>query len=134
MEADRAVDHNVFHHEFSLVVSSSSVNFDGAREYIQKYARELMPRGMNSNSRVMLLSGSHGFRDGKDALFDIEGIKSMVDDNGELIERQTRQFYEDWCKFFRLDVEGKDPRFYDENGQVGGVKNDLPTECQARKS
>ena len=123
----------MFHHEFSLVVSSSSVDFDGARVYIQKYVSELMPRGNNSNSRVMLLSGSHGFDDGKDALCDIEGIKSMVDDNGKLLERQTRQFYEDWCKFFRLDVEGGDPRIYDEQGQVKGVQNDFPPEWEGRK-
>ena len=94
MEDDSTVDQNVFHHEFSLVVSSSSVNFDGARVYIQNYVSELMPRGNNSNSRVMLLSGSHGFQDRKDALCDLKGVKSMHDDDGNLIPRQTRQFYE----------------------------------------
>ena len=96
------VDQNVFHHEFSLVVSSSSVNFDGARVYIQKYVSELMLRGNNSNSPVMLLSGSHGFKEQKDALCDLKGIKSLPGKDGKLIPRQTRKFNEVWCDFFSV--------------------------------
>ena len=125
-------DFNIFHHELSLVVSSSEVNFHGARAYIQKYVTELMPRGNNSNSRVMLLSGSHGFSDGTDALCDVKALESMNDANDEMIHRQTRKFYEAWCKFFKLEVEGEDPRIYDLNGQAQGVVNLLPPAWKAR--
>ena len=110
----------MFHQEFSLVVSSSSVNFQGTRAYIQKYVKELMPRGNDSNTRVLLLSGSHGFKDGRDALCSLDGLTSLNDG----MPNQTRYFYEEWCDFFRLDVEGEDPRVYDENKKVVGVKDD----------
>ena len=126
-------DMNVFHHEFSLVVSSSEVNFHGARAYIQKYVSDLMPRGNYSTSRLLLLSGSHGFADGRDALCDIEALKSMSDDKGEMIPRQTRRFYEAWCRFFKLEVENEDPRVYDEFGQVKEVTTRFTPEWRARR-
>ena len=115
MEDDTTVEENVFHHEFGIVVASSSVQFDGARVYIQHFISELMARGDDSSTKVLMLSGCHGFDDGKDALCHIKGIQSVNGDDGKLIQRQTRQFYEAWCDFFQLDVEGEDPRVYDDN-------------------
>ena len=91
-----------------------------------------MPRGHSSNTRVLLLSGSHGMEDGRDGLCDLEALQSVVYEDGQMIPRQTRSFYEKWCKFFKVDVEGEDPRVYDDNDQVLGVKNEEPPKWEAR--
>ena len=44
---------------------------------------------------------------------------------------QTRYFYEEWCDFFQLDIEGEDPRVY-ENGKVVGVKDHVPPQWGER--
>ena len=120
--------HNVFHHDFSLVVSSSGVTFQGARAYIQKYIREVMPKGNNATTRVLLLSGSHGTRSGNDALSSLDCLSSEM----KGMPNQTRLFYQEWCKFFKLQAEGEDPRVYDEDGKVIGIKDGPPPTWEAR--
>ena len=116
-------DFNKFHNEYSLVVSSSDVDFIGARVFMQNYVKELLPRGDSSSTRILILSGSHGFADGKDALCSLEGLTSLKDGMVD----QTRRFYKDWCKLFKLQMEGEDPRVYDqEDGKVVDVKDEKP--------
>ena len=120
--------HNTFHREFSLVVSSSYVDFQGARAYIQKNLKELMPRGNNASTRVLLLSGSHGSKEGSDALCSLQQLNS----NNIRMPTQTRKFYTEWCNFFKLKVEGEDPRIYDKSGKVEGILDAKPPRWEER--
>ena len=69
----------------------------------------------------------------KAALCDLKCVKSLHSEGRKLIPRQTRLFYEAWCDFFQLDVEGEDPRIYDEHGQIEGLIIDFQEEWQIRK-
>ena len=100
-------------------MSSSDVNFTGARVFIQNCVKDLLPRGDSSSTRILILSGSHRFEDGRDALCSLESLTSSALEDGMV--DQTRRFYKDWCKLFKLKMEGADPRVYNEDGTVDDV-------------
>ena len=120
---------NKFHNEFSLVVSSSPVSFEGTLFYINTNVSELLPRGDSSSSRILILSGSHGSENGEDALCSLEALSSSNKDKPD----QTRIFYQLWCKKLKLNVEGEDPRQYSEDGKVVGVSEGQPPMWRERE-
>ena len=77
-----AGNRNEFHHEQSVLVASSAVTFSGAVKYIEKHISELVLRG--ASSKPLILTGSHGEKDGTDGLNSLECLS-----NGS----ETRDFY-----------------------------------------
>ena len=69
---------------------------------------------------------------GQDGMDSLECLSDTIRQrNGK---SQTRLFYERWCHFFSLSVEGEDPREYDPTtGQVTGIKNVATPDWAARK-
>ena len=107
----------VFHSEHSVMVASTTTKHSKTIEYIEKYIDELVGRG--EHSRVMILSGCHGMETGEDGMNSLDCLSG----SGFRGKSQTRGFYEDWLQWFKLSVEGEDPRVYDpETGEVTGIK------------
>ena len=67
--------------------------------FIEENIKSVFRRG--SNTRLMILSGCHGDRDGND------GVNSL-----KRLGNGGRAFYEEMCGYFGLQPEGIDPRIY----------------------
>ena len=110
----------VFHSEHSVMVASTTTKQSKTVEYIEEYIDELVERG--EHSRVMILSGCHGMETGEDGMNSLDCLSDSVIRG----KSQTRGFYEDWLQWFKLSVEGEDPRVYDpETGEVTGIKESV---------
>ena len=101
---------NKFHIEHSILVTSDAVKTNETMWYIEKSIQDLVKRG--KNSRILLLSGCHGSKEGDDGLNRLDCLSGP----------ETREFYEHWPMFFKQDL-WEDPRDYDSTtGEVIGIK------------
>ena len=120
-----------FHQEKSVLVASTEVTPWGTKKYLDKHIREFVARGIYT--KWSFLTGCHGKKNGEDGIFSLECLSDTIRKANN--RSQTRYFYENWCNFFGLDVEGKDPREYDPTtGQVIGIKNVATPDWAARKA
>ena len=101
---------------FSDVSKRSCLDLCIVSKSLEKYIEELIERG--EHSRVMILSGCHGMETGEDGMNSLDCLSDSVIRG----KSQTRGFYEDWLRWFKLSVEGEDPRVHDPNtGEVTGI-------------
>jgi hypothetical protein len=119
-----------FHIEAAIMVASTAVTAGGTKKYLEKYVTDLVARGIYT--RIAWLTGSHGMETGQDGMNSLECLSDAIQQrNGR---SQTRMFYERWCHFLSLPVEGRDPRVYDPTtGLVIGIRNVLTPDWAARK-
>ena len=93
-----------------MLLTNDAADLEDLRKFIENDIKSVMRRG--PNTRLMILSGCHGSKDGKDGI-------SHADHLGF----GGRAFYEEICCFFGLKPEGIDPRTYQDSHRsvVSGV-------------
>ena len=100
---------NQFMFQTCTVIAKIMTTFPGGRKFLDENSKKF-------RTKAILLTGAHGYDDGKDGLEHLECLSPG---------KQTRYFYVEWLeKYLGAKAEGEDPRVCDAAGNVIGIKDD----------
>ena len=113
MAAASTIQPFVMEHCVLLTNDATRRDLGDFEDFIEKNRKSVFRRG--STTRLMILSGCHGDRDGND------GVNKL-----EQLGNRGRNFYEEMCRKFGLRPKGTDPRIY--QGSQGWVVRALKSQ------
>ena len=115
MAAASTVQPFVMEHCVLLTNEATDRDLGDFQDFIEKNLKSVFRRG--ANTRLMILSGCHGDRDGND------GVNKL-----EQLGNRGRNFYEEMCRNFGLQPKGTDPRLYQgsQGRDVRALKSQSP--------
>ena len=101
-----------FHSEHCVLVTSESVDFRETRDYLEQKIHDLVKRG--EHSRILIITGSHGKRNGEDGLNDLDCLSGP--------KKQTRRFYLEWTQSLGVKPWEDHRQYSAKNKKVCGIK------------
>ena len=90
------------------VISKTWVTYSDGKRFLNANSKKF-------GNKAILLTGAHGYDDGKDGLEHLECLSPG---------KQTRKFYLKDRKYLGFEPEGEDPRVCDAAGNVIGIKDE----------